>query len=309
MPDDSSENTIQVIGNDYPFFRYVDGNRDNLKLNYNPVSGVEAFKAVLENNPFQVNEFSLANYSMMKDRGVDWMTAIPIFLNRDFRHGSLYVSKDSKIIHPSDLVGKTIGAREFSQTAGVWWRGTMIDQYDLHWSEIKWVTAASQRFIPPEEASVEIVEGDLEQLVVEGVIDAFLAPITKDEQNPEEERKLRPIFPDTESEERNYYKNTGIYPLNHTIVIHNDVLVKHPSLPLTLFNAFCHSKEKFYKEEGMQDPWGETTSNDYMSFGLSDKNIEIVNILLGYLFEQKLITKIPNIEELFIKGALDFTEN
>ena len=309
MPDDSNENTIQVIGNDYPFFRYVDGNRDNLKLNYNPVSGVEAFKAVLENNPFEVNEFSLASYSMMKDRGVDWMTAIPIFLNRDFRHGSLYVSKDSKIIHPSDLVGNTIGAREFSQTAGVWWRGTMIDQYDLHWSEIKWVTAASQRFIPPEEASVEIVEGDLEQLVVEGTIDAFLAPITKDEQNPEEERKLRPIFPDTESEERNYYKNTGIYPLNHTIVIHNDVLVKHPSLPLTLFNAFCHSKEKFYKEEGMQDPWGETTNNDYMSFGLSDKNIEIVNILLGYLFEQKLITKIPNIEELFIKGALDFTEN
>ena len=197
MPDDSSENTIQVIGNDYPFFRYVDGNRDDLKLNYNPVSGVEAFKAVLENSPFEVNEFSLANYSMMKDRGVNWMTAIPIFLNRDFRHGSLYVSKDSEIIHPSDLVGKTIGAREFSQTAGVWWRGTMIDQYDLHWSEIKWVTAASQRFIPPEEASVEIVEGDLEQLVVEGVIDAFLAPITKDEQNPEEERKLRPIFPDT----------------------------------------------------------------------------------------------------------------
>ncbi len=45
-----------------------------------------------------------------------------------------------------------------------------------------------------------------------------------------------------------------------------------------------------------------------MSFGLSDKNLEIVNILLGYLFEQKLITKIPIIEELFIKGALDFTE-
>ena len=246
---------------------------------------------------------------MMKDRGVDLMTAIPIFLNRDFRHGSLYVSKDSEIIHPSNLVGKTIGAKEFSQTAGVWWRGTMIDQYDLHWSDINWVTGKNQRFTPPEEASVEIIEGDLEQLVVEGSIDAFLAPVTKDEQNPYEERKLRPIFPDTEIEERKYLKKTGIYPLNHTIVIHNNTLLEHPSLPLTLFNAFCHSKEKFYKEEGMQDPWGETTNNDYMSFGLSDKNVEIVNILLGYLFEQKLITKIPIIEELFIKGALDFTEN
>ena len=77
---------------------------------------------------------------------------------------------------------------------------------------------------------------------------------------------------------------------------------------MTLFNAFCHSKEKFYKEEGKRNPWGEDTNNDYMSFGLSDKNLEIVNILLGYLFEQKLITKIPIIEELFIKGALDFTE-
>jgi 4,5-dihydroxyphthalate decarboxylase len=309
MLDDSSKNTIEVVGNNYPFFRHVEGIRDNLKLNYNPVSGVEAFKAVLENKPFEVNEFSLANYSMMKDRGVDWMTAIPIFLNRDFRHGSLYVRKDSELIHPSNLVGKTIGAREFSQTAGVWWRGTMIDQYDLHWSDLKWVTGSNQRFTPPEEAFVEIIEGDLEQLVVEGVIDAFLSPITKDEQNPEEERKLRPIFPDTESEERNYFQQTGIYPLNHTVVIHKDVLTKHPSLPLTLFNAFSYSKEKFYKKEGMQNPWGDSTSNDCMTFGLTDKNVEIVNTLLSYLLEQKLISKTPNIEELFVTGSLEFTEN
>jgi hypothetical protein len=59
----------------------------------------------------------------------------------------------------------------------------------------------------------------------------------------------------------------------------------------------------------MQNPWGDSTSNDCMTFGLTDKNVEIVNTLLSYLLEQKLISKIPNIEELFVKGSLEFTEN
>ena len=176
MPDIVGENTIEVVGADYPLFRHVSGVRDGLDLRYTPVGPGQAFKAVLENLPFQVNEFSLANYTLMRDRGVDWMIAIPVFLNRAFRHGSLYVRRDSDLTHPLQLRGKTIGAREYTQTAGVWWRGTMIDEYDLHWSDLNWVSERKQRFAPPDEARVEAVDGDLEQMVIDGAIDAFLAP-------------------------------------------------------------------------------------------------------------------------------------
>jgi len=312
MLDGFDENTIEMVGHDYPFFRHVTGVRDGLDIQYKPLGALQAFKPVLENRPFQVNEFSLANYTMMRDRGVEWMTAIPVFLNRAFRHGSLYVRRDSDLTHPSDLRGKTIGAREYTQTAGVWWRGTMIDEYDLHWSDLNWVAGPEQRFAPPDEAAVRTVEGDLEQMVIDGKIDAFLAPFTEDGRKPEGERQLRPLLPDTEAAERDYFARTGIYPLNHAVVIHETCLAQYPAAPKALFEACCASKQQFYADGGNLNPWGERAGDpagdDPIPFGLTDKNREIVGTLWRYLFEQKLISRIPDIDPLFADGAAGFVD-
>ena len=306
MSQSDSGSTIEMVGNDYPFFKYVSRESDGLNLKYNAVGPGQAFKAVLDNTPFEVNEFSLANYTMMRDRGIQWMTAIPVFLNRAFRHGSLYVRRDSDLTHPSDLRGKTIGAREYTQTAGVWWRGTMIDEYDLHWTDLKWVAGPVQRFTPPADAAVQTVEGDLEQMVIDGTIDAILAPSIKDGEKPEADRKLRPLFPDTEAAERDYFARTGIYPLNHAVVIHESTLAKFPHAPKVLFDAYCASKKQFYDEGGTLNPWGDDMDNDPIPFGLTDKNREIVQTLFRYLHEQQFISRVPEIDPLFADGAAGF---
>lgn len=297
-----------MVGNDYPFFRDVTGVRDGLNLQYVPVGPGQAFKPVLDHLQFQVNEFSLANYTLMRDRGIQWMTAIPVFLNRAFRHGSLFVHRNSDITHPSQLRGKTIGAREYTQTAGVWWRGTMIDEYDLHWTEVNWVAGTEQRFAPPKEAGVKTIEGDLEQMTINGEIDAYLAPSTKDGNKPESERKLRQLLIDTEAAERDYFARTGIYPLNHAVVIHEACLAKHPEAPKTMFNAYCASKKQYYDEGGNLNPWGDKSGGDFIPFGFTDKNVEIVQTLFRYLHEQKFITTVPEIEPLFVDGATNFIE-
>ncbi len=268
---------------------------------------------MLENLPFQVNEFSLANYTMMRDRGIEWMTAIPVFLNRAFRHGSLYVRRGSDLTHPPDLRGKTIGAREYTQTAGVWWRGTMIDEYDLHWTDLNWVAGPKQRFVPPDEASVRTVEGNLEQMVVDGKIDAFLAPFTEDSKKAEDERQLRPLMPNTEIAERDYFARTRIYPLNHAVVIHETCLAKHPAAPKALFDAYCASKKQFYADGGNLNPWGDqggdAGGDDFIPFGLTKKNREIIATLWRYLVEQKLISRIPDMDPLFADGAAGFVDD
>ena len=308
MPDGSNENTIEMVGNDYPFFRHVSGMRDGLDLRYRPVGPGQAFTAVLENTPFQANEFSLANYTLMRDRGITWMTAIPVFLNRAFRHGSLYVRHDSDLTHPSQLRGKTIAAREYTQTAGVWWRGTMIDEYDLHWTDINWIVGTKQRFAPPEEAAVKTVAGDLEQMVIDGAIDGLLAPSTEDQKKPADQRELRPLLPDTEAAEREYFTRTGIFPLNHIVAIHESVLASHPTAPKVLFEAYCASKKQFYAEDGNSNPWKDDSRDDFIPFGLTDKNREIVVTLLRYLQEQKFIGRVPDIDPLFAEGAAGFLD-
>ena len=308
MSQSASGNTIEMVGNNYPFFKHVTGQRDGLDLRYNAVGPGQAFKAVLDNTPFEVNEFSLANYTLMRDRGVKWMQAIPVFLNRAFRHGSLYVRRDSDLTHPSQLRGKTIGAREYTQTAGVWWRGTMIDEYDLHWTDLNWVAGPEQRFTPPDEAAVKTVDGDLEQMVIDGAIDAILAPSVQDGKKPEADRQLRPLFPDTEAAERDYFARTGIYPLNHAVVIHESTLAKFPHAPKALFEAYCASKKQFYDEGGNLNPWGDERTEDPIPFGLTPKNREIVQTLIRYLHEQKFISKLPDIDPLFVDGAADWVD-
>ncbi|MBK20240.1 MAG: hypothetical protein CMM52_15520 [Rhodospirillaceae bacterium] len=299
-----SDNVIEIIGNDLPFLKNVSGIRNGLDLRYTAVGQGQSFIPVLENELFQVNEFSFANYSLMKDRDIAPMTAIPVFLNRAFRHGSLYVHKDSDLTHPSQLKGKTIGAREYTQTAGVWWRGLMIDEYDLHWSDLNWVSETKQRFLPPKEAGVEALDEDLEQMTIDGKIDAFLAPRTRDGKKPLGEQMLRGLFPDTEKKERNYFARTGIYPLNHAVVIHDETLTKYPDCPKPLFDAYCASKKQFYASGGDLNPWGDDDNgHDFIQFGMTDKNREIVTTLLRYLHEQKFISRIPDIDGLFVEGA------
>ncbi|MGY8992247.1 MAG: hypothetical protein ACKVHL_11765, partial [Rhodospirillales bacterium] len=169
----------------------------------------------------------------------------------------LFVLKDSDLIHPQQLKGKRIGASEYTQTAAVWWRGTMIDEYDLHWRDLKWVSGSAQRFPPPKEANVETVNDDVGQMVIDGKIDAYLAHTLRAIKTQEDRDKLRPIFPDNEVKERDYYKRTGIYPLNHAVVIHKDCLADNPTLPRALFAAYCDSKKKFYNDGGNANPWGD----------------------------------------------------
>lgn len=309
MSETSSDDAVDFVTHEYPFFRDVSGFRDGVDLRHRTVAPGRAFAPVLAGEPFQVNEFSLANYALLRDRGDERMAAIPVFLNRAFRQGSLYVRRDSDLTHPSQLRGRTVGAREYTQTAGVWWRGTMIDEYDLHWSEIRWVSGKLQRFAPPDEAAVEAVEGDLEQMLIDGAIDGFLAPNTKDEAKSATERQLRGIFPDTEAAERDYFARTGFYPINHIVAVHRSCLARHPGVASAVFDACCASKKQFYRKKGMAGPWGEPASVDPMPFGLTDRNREIVGTLMRYLHEQKFIAAIPDIDDLFVPGAAGFTDS
>jgi len=308
MQDRTEAPPIEFVCQGYPFFNHVSGARHGFDLHLKAVGPGEAFTPVLKHQPFQVNEFSFANYSLMRDRGLAPMNAIPVFLNRAFRHGSIYVRRDSDLTRPADLRGRSVAAFEYSQTAGVWWRGTMIDEYDLHWTEINWVIGPNPRFTPPDEATVRSVDGDLEQLVIAGEIDALLAARTTDEKKPAGERQLRPLMPDTEAAERDYYARTGIYPLNHAVVIHEDVLAAHPDLPRAVFDACCASKHQFYAEQGMRDPWGAPTDVDPIPFGMTAKNREISQTLLRYLHEQKFIGRIPDLEPMFVAGAAEWVD-
>lgn len=310
--------TLDILGADYEFTLQVDGTWNGVDCRYVPSELLTIYAKILNGEPFEASEFSLANFTMMRDRGIANMVAIPVFVNRAFRHGIMWVRKDSDLTEPAQIKGKRVGVQDYSMTAAVWLRGTLIDQYDVHWADLDWYANRKQRFPAPDRAGLTLGDDDCEQMLLDGKLDVYIAPRTKDGTKPLEERQLRPLLPDAEAVERQYYLDTGIYPINHCMVIHRDVYDAVPGVARAIFDAYCHSKQIALKRKVGSTfvPWGaqfwaETMSvfgGDPFPFGLNESNHKNVGTLVGYLHEQGLIADLPEVDDLFQPETLDWRE-
>jgi 4,5-dihydroxyphthalate decarboxylase len=128
-------------------------------------------------------------------------------------------------------------------------------------------------------------------------------------------REVRRLFVDPAAEGRRYYSKTGIYPINHTIVVRRALLEKHPWIALNLYNAFVAAK-KFMNEKaiGIFLPQVETgllsadalssLSSDPMPYGLVSAQKEIATIA-QYVYEQGLTKRLVSVDEIFAASVIN----
>ena len=118
--------------------------------------------------------------------------------------------------------------------------------------------------------------------------------------------------------EREYFTRTGIYPINHTVVMRRELLDDFPDAPAAIFAAYCHGKKRALARRigSTFVPWGKEYWTETMAMfdgdpfpmGLTESNRKNVGTLLRYLHEQKLISSLPDIEDLFLPGTANFIE-
>jgi 4,5-dihydroxyphthalate decarboxylase len=305
-----------LTGGDYAHVRAMSRVRDGIDIRYTPRPLKEVFERMIAERAFESCEFSLSNYLMLRAAGADWLTAIPVFPFRTFRHSALYVRRDSPFETPADLVGKRVAVADYSMTAAVWVRGTLNDRHGVHWTSIRWVSGRNQRFAQDYGVDLSHIDEPLEEALINGNADAFLGPFTADEKKPLEQRVLRPLFRDLHQAERTYFAETGIFPIGHTVVIRNDVLERLPSLPKILFDAFADAKVQARRDHpeatltpGNPELWRKlqrSFDGDALSYGLTKRNSEVIETLARYLLEQGLISQIPPLLTLFAANSADW---
>ena len=84
---------IEVTGGDYEHTLGLAGIRDGIDIRYATAPLREVFVRMLTERCYEACEFSLSNYLMLKDRGADWLQAIPVFPYRAFRHSTFMCAK------------------------------------------------------------------------------------------------------------------------------------------------------------------------------------------------------------------------
>ena len=124
-----------------------------------------------------------------------------------------------------------------------------------------------------------------------------------------------PLFPDPYAEGKRYYKKTGMYPINHGMVIKRELAEEHPWVVLNVYKAFedaaayCDEQRKAmmvnHIETGLLPPEAEVTiATPLIKHGVVANRKELEAISL-YSFEQGLTPRRLTLEEIFAVSTLD----
>ncbi len=298
---------------------------EGIDLNYVAIqSPPEIFARMVATEAFDASEMSCA-HALVKKGLVEFpFVALPVFPSRMFRHGFIFVNTNAGIRSPKDLEGKRIGVPEYSQTAAVWIRGLLQHEYDVNLETVRWFTGGVNGpdrpdalvIRPDQEVSMTRVrDRPLNDLLVAGEIDALIgarrpAALGKDS-------RVARLFPNYREREREYYKKTGIFPIMHTLVIREALYAEHRWIAESLYKAFveakawCLTQMRFSSTLRYTLPWlhsdldelAEVFGSDPWPYGL-EANRDVLNTLVQYLVEQRLLPRPVALEELFVPLTL-----
>jgi 4,5-dihydroxyphthalate decarboxylase len=242
------------------------------------------------------------------------MTAVPVFLVRAFHHGAILVNTKAGIRSPKDLEGKRVGVnRGYTVTTGVWARSILQEEYGVDLSKITWVLSGDEHvaeYVPPKNV-VPIEKGKkMADMLASGEL---VAAIGVDIDHPD----VKPLIPNALEAGLAALKRNGHYPINHTVVIKDDLIAAHPGLAADVFNAFAESKRLYMErlKAGKVEKPTEVDrvhqrvmeiTGDPLPYGIAP-NRRVVEELIGHALTQGIITKPMKVEELFAPGTLDLT--
>jgi 4,5-dihydroxyphthalate decarboxylase len=271
---------------------------------------IAAFRRMVRGSEFDICEMAITTYICARAYGKP-MTAVPIFLVRAFHHGAILTSTKAGIRHPKELEGKRVGVnRGYTVTTGVWARGVLQQEYGVDLAKITWVLSGDEHvaeYRPP--ANVVPIEAGkkMEDMLLSGEL---AAAVGVDVKSPD----VHPLIPNALEAGLAALKANGHYPINHTVVIKNELIAAHPELAADVFQAFAESKRVYLDrlKAGRIDKPTEVDAvhrrvmeitGDPLPYGIAP-NRRVLEELMGHVVKQGIIDKPVAIEDLFVPSTL-----
>jgi 4,5-dihydroxyphthalate decarboxylase len=266
---------------------------------------IAAFRRMVRGLEFDVCEMAITTYICAKAHGKR-MTAIPVFLVRAFHHGAILVNTNAGIATPKDLEGKRVGVnRGYTVTTGVWARSILQDEHGVDLSKITWVLSGDEHvaeYRPPTNV-VPIEAGKkMGDMLASGEL---AAAIGVEASSPD----VQPLIPNALEAGLAALERNGHYPINHLVVIKDDLIAQHPDLAADVFDAFTQAKHIYLErlKSGQIEKPTEVDevhkrvmaiAGDPLPYGVAP-NRKVIDALIGHALTQGIITKPVTANELF----------
>jgi 4,5-dihydroxyphthalate decarboxylase len=304
------------------------------KLDIAEMSDVAAMFAGMFKGHYDVGEMSLGELTYSTSRTNATFIGIPVFPSRMFRHGFIFCRRGSGIDKPGELSGKNIGFLRWVQTAAIWMRGMLIDEYSVSASATRWYVASMHHWddadpggtVEPRDGSVihriespgknaseracqALFDGEVDAL---GVTESQLPALLANDQ-------VGRLFAHPRAVEANYFRATRILPIMHVVALRRNVVDQHPELPAKLFRLYSEAKRwaQHWRQKipSLVEAWPnhylskerEIFGADPWAYGL-EANRDVLDKFLSYCYSQGVSAKKIAPEELFDPTTLKLAE-
>jgi 4,5-dihydroxyphthalate decarboxylase len=232
------------------------------------------------------------------------------------------------------LNGRKIGFLRWVQTAAIWMRGMLVDEYGVSAKDSQWYVAAMHHWddadpsatVEPRDGSVirmmqnsgkdsseracrALFDGQVDAL---GITESQLATLLADE-------SVKRLFDDPREVEASYFRKTQILPIMHVLALQKGLADKHPELPAKLFRLFVDSKRWAQRWRRAIPSLVEAWPNHYLdeerklfardpwAYGL-EANRHVLERFLAYCDAQGISARKVAPEELFHPTTLSLVE-
>ena len=253
---------------------------------------------------FDICEMAFTTYLCARAAGLPF-TAIPVFVTRNFHHWAVFVNTRSGVKKPKDLEGRKVGVnRGYTVTTGLWARGVLQSEYGVDLNKITWIPTDDEHvlgFKQPANVDYRFRGAKMLDLLMSGEIDAAIGEVAVDA--PE----IQPLLPDARNEAFGYFRRTGIYPINHGVVVKDSLLKEAPWIADELCRAFEKAKVQYRKNLDLGDAatsWDRAAKvnaevvGDPYPFGI-EPNRKALEAMTQFAVDQKMVPRKFSVEELF----------
>jgi 4,5-dihydroxyphthalate decarboxylase len=303
-------------------------------LHITETSDVAGMFAGMFKGHYDVGEMSLGELIYYTSRTKAEFIGIPVFPSRMFRHGFIFRRRSSGVEIPADLSGKRVGFLRWVQTAAIWMRGMLVDEYSVSASTTKWCIASMHHWddadpgatVEPRDGSVihriestgktaseracrALFDGEVDALgVTESQLPMLLA-----------NNAVCRLFTHPRQVEASYFQNTRILPIMHVVALRKDLPDQYPELPEKLFRLYSDAKRWAQQWRRAIPSLVEAWPNHYLSeeqklfqtdpwaYGL-EANRHVLDKFLAYCYAQGVSARKIAPDELFCPSTLKLVE-
>ncbi len=244
-----------------------------------------AFKPLVREAKYDCAELAINTFLQAKYYDKPYVLLPATIVGRGQIHNLVYNSERG-VIKPTELHGKRVGVRAYTQTTGMWVRGMLAELYGMDVEKVNWVTFEDghiAEYKDPPFVSRAAPGKQLMQMLLDGELDAA---IITDRSDP----RLKPVVPASEEVSRQWAETRGGVPINHMLVMRKSIAQARPDVAREVYrNVLASRRAMDSAKDGKLDP---------LRFGIENVR-KALELAIEMSLVQKFIFRKLSVDELF----------